>query len=180
MSRAEKKPIIAPSGVTIHLGGGLVSVTGPRGVLEQSFPLEFVQFHLDGSQLSLKAANNSRQARAIVGTARAIVDNMITGVTRGFTRQLEISGVGFKAILEKGTTLNLSLGTSHPIRYVLPAGIRVVVVDGVKLTVEGIDRQKVGQVAADIYAFYPIEPYKGKGVAIVGKFVRRKEGKKAA
>jgi large subunit ribosomal protein L6 len=104
---------------------------------------------------------------------------MLRGVVSGFSKELEITGVGFKAIL-KGRTLDLSLGTSHPVLYPLPEGIRVEVTDGVKLRVEGMDKQVVGQVAADIFALYPVEPYKGKGVRIIGRFVRRKEGKKTA
>jgi large subunit ribosomal protein L6 len=116
----------------------------------------------------------------MVGTARAIVTNMIVGVVRGFSKQLEITGVGFKAVQKSASVLELSLGTSHPIFYSLPQGVKVTISDGVRLTVDGMDRLKVGQVAADIFSFYPVEPYKGKGVRIVGKFVRRKEGKKSA
>jgi large subunit ribosomal protein L6 len=179
MNRAEKKPIAIPSDVTVELSDSTVVVCGPKGKLSFTFSGDVFFFWEEG-RFRLRANNDSRQARAMVGTARALVDNMIAGVTRGFSRQLEISGVGFKAVQRANSILELSLGTSHPILYSLPAGITVNVSDGVRLTVEGMDRQKVGQVAADIFAFYPIEPYKGKGVRIVGKFARRKEGKKSA
>ncbi|MDR3316544.1 MAG: 50S ribosomal protein L6 [Puniceicoccales bacterium] len=179
MSRAERRPVIVTEGVTVEISASTVSVSGPKGRLEQTFG-NGVLFTLDGKELSLKATDDSRQSRAMVGTARAIISNMITGVVSGFSKRLEIAGVGFKAILKNGNALDLSLGTSHPILYPLPNGIHVTIADGVKLTVEGIDRQKVGQVAADVFAFCPAEPYKGKGVSIVGKFVRRKEGKKTA
>ena len=113
------------------------------------------------------------------GTARAIINNMVKGVTEGYSKQLEIQGVGFKAALS-GSKLDLSLGQSHPIVYDVPAGIKIVITDGVKIDVSGPDKRLVGQVAADIKAFKPVEPYKGKGVRIVGEFVLRKEGKKTA
>jgi large subunit ribosomal protein L6 len=170
---------VIPEGVSLEVRGPRVSVKGPRGQLESTFT-DDVHFTLDGPHLALGAANGSRQSRAMVGTAKSIISNMVTGVVSGFSKQLEIAGVGFKAALKGSNVLDLSLGTSHPILYSIPEGIRVTVAEGVKLTVEGSDRQKVGQVAADIFAFYPMEPYKGKGVRIVGKFVRRKEGKKTA
>jgi large subunit ribosomal protein L6 len=168
-----------PEGVAVTVDGGHVAVRGPRGQLEKSFPERHVAVVWDGHSLSFRAANASRQARAMVGTARSLVAGMLQGVTAGFSKELEITGVGFKAIV-KGRTVDLSLGTSHPIVYPLPDGIRLDVADGTKLRVEGIDKQVVGQVAADIFSFYPVEPYKGKGVRILGRFVRRKEGKKTA
>jgi large subunit ribosomal protein L6 len=179
MGRAENKPILIPAGVSVEVRGISVSVSGPKGQMESTFTAD-VRFTLEGAQLALRGANGGRQARAMVGTAKSIIGNMIAGVTEGFSKRLEIAGVGFKAALKGAGVLDLSLGTSHPILYSIPTGVKVTVADGVKLTVEGIDRQKVGQVAADIRAFYPMEPYKGKGVCIVGQFVRRKEGKKTA
>ncbi|MDR0679260.1 MAG: 50S ribosomal protein L6 [Puniceicoccales bacterium] len=179
MSRAEKKPIEVPANVAVEVNGATVVVRGSGGELSFTF-CENVLLFMEEGRLRLRANGNSRQARAMVGTARAIVANMIVGVTRGFSKQLEISGVGFKAAQKNAGVLELSLGASHPIFYSLPLGVRVAISDGVRLTVEGADRLKVGQAAADIFSFYPMEPYKGKGVRIVGKFVRRKEGKKSA
>jgi large subunit ribosomal protein L6 len=143
-----------------------------------AFPGEVRLTQVEGG-ISFAQAEKTRQAQMMVGTARSLVANMIEGVISGFSKQLEITGVGFKAARNEGF-LDLSLGTSHPLRYTIPEGVQVSVADGTKLTVSGIDKQKVGQVAADIYSFSPVEPYKGKGVRIVGKFVRRKEGKKTA
>jgi large subunit ribosomal protein L6 len=178
MSRAEKKPLVIPQGIAITVSGTKVTVKGPQGQLAFSF-CDRVVLSLADAAISFSQADETRQSRMMVGTAKSIVSNMIHGVSKGFSKQLEIAGVGFKASLV-GKILDLSLGTSHPIRYEIPEGIHLAVVDGVKLTVTGMDKQKVGQVAADIYRFYPVEPYKGKGVSIVGKFVRRKEGKKTA
>jgi large subunit ribosomal protein L6 len=177
-SRAEKKPLAIPEGVSLSVSGSEVSVMGQKGQLSFSFP-DNVILSLSDAALSFSRANETRQSRMMVGTARSIVANMIRGVSSGYTKQLEIAGVGFKATLNE-KILDLSLGTSHPIRYSIPDGIHLTVAEGIRLTVSGADKQKVGQVAADIRHFYPMEPYKGKGVCIVGKFVRRKEGKKTA
>ncbi|MDR1435782.1 MAG: 50S ribosomal protein L6 [Puniceicoccales bacterium] len=180
MSRAEKKPIEVPVAVIVAVDGVSVSVSGPKGKLSQTFNSD-ITITFAEHKLFIAPANGSRQALAMTGTAKAILDNMIVGVVTPFTKQLEIAGVGFKAILRSGDKLELILGSSHQIVYALPSGVSVDVADGgVRLTVTGVDRQKVGQVAADIFSFFPMEPYKGKGVRIVGKFVRRKEGKKAA
>ena len=180
MSRAEKTHLAVAAGVSVAVDGVSVTVSGAKGELRQTFNSD-VNIILDGSELHVKPANGSRQALAMVGTVKAIVCNMMVGVVTPFSKQLEIAGVGFKAVFNSvANALELSLGTSHPIVYPLPEGVSVAIFDGVKLTVTGIDRQKVGQVAADIFSFFPMEPYKGKGVRIVGKFVRRKEGKKSA
>jgi large subunit ribosomal protein L6 len=179
MARAEKSPIVIPDGVSMEIQGNQVTVKGAKGHLENAFPAD-VALSLEKDRLFLRATNEMRRARALVGTVKALIINMIRGVTKGFSKQLEISGVGFKAALKGSNVLDLALGTSHPIHYPLPDGIQITIAEGVKVTVSGIDKQKVGQVAADIFAFYPMEPYKGKGVCIVGKFVRRKEGKKTA
>jgi large subunit ribosomal protein L6 len=175
MSRVGKLPIEIPDKVKVGIQGTTVNVEGPKGKLSQTFsPHVKIETGSEGVQVS--PANETRQARAMYGTTRAIIANMVTGVTKGYSKRLEIVGVGFRAAL-KGDVLDLALGYSHPINYKVPAGVTVTVNDNTKLTVEGIDKQKVGAVAADIRRFYPPEPYKGKGVQIVGERVRRKEGK---
>lgn len=177
MSRIGKQPITVPAGVKVAVNGPTVSVEGPKGKLARSFA--GVTFALEGNQVRVAAAAEGREAGALHGTARAIVRNMVEGCATGYKKNLEIEGVGFKAIL-KGDTLDLVLGYSHPILYKIPAGVKVTVAENVKIEVSGPDRHLVGQVAADIRSFYPVEPYKGKGVRIVGEHVRRKEGKKTA
>ncbi|MDR2677428.1 MAG: 50S ribosomal protein L6 [Puniceicoccales bacterium] len=179
MSRAEKTPIHVPSGVSVEIANMRMIVKGPKGQLEKDFPPCVVVQRGEAGEVWVKPADDGRRAQATTGTIKSILNAMIHGVMSGFMKDLEISGVGFKAIL-KGNVLDLALGKSHPILYQIPAGIKVTVADGVKIRVEGMDKQLVGQVAADIRRFYPVEPYKGKGVRIVGKFVRRKEGKKTA
>ena len=131
------------------------------------------------SQVVIKPSNNSRTANAIYGTTRSIVANMVKGVIEPFSKNLLIEGVGFRATV-KGKIIDLELGYSHPVEHPIPDGITVTVSDNVKILVEGADKQKVGQLAAEIKKYYPVEPYKGKGVRILGQFVRRKEGKKSA
>jgi len=176
MSRIGKKPIELPSSVKLTVGAaGEISVAGPKGTLEWSLPKK-VTATLSGSTLSFDREDESREVRAKHGLSRALVANMIKGVSDGFVKDLEIQGVGFKAAV-KGQVLDLSLGFSHPILFPIPDGIKVTVADNTKVKVEGIDRQLVGQVAADIRAYYPPEPYKGKGVRYAGEKVNRKEGK---
>lgn len=177
MSRIGKQPITVPAGVKVAIDGAKVSVEGPKGKLARDF--RGVSFALEGNQVRVSPVGEGREAGALHGTARAIVRNMVEGCATGYTKKLEIEGVGFKALL-KGDTLDLVLGYSHPILYKLPAGVKVTVTENVKIEVTGPDRHLVGQVAADIYSYYPVEPYKGKGVRIVGQFIRRKEGKKTA
>ena len=129
--------------------------------------------------IQVSPANDTRSARAIYGTTRSLIANMVKGVTEPFSKDLLIEGVGFRAAV-KGQTIDLELGYSHPIVHPIPEGVVVTVADNVKIHVEGADKQKVGQVAAEIKSYYPVEPYKGKGVRIVGQYVRRKEGKKSA
>ena len=178
MSRIGKLPIEIPSGVEVALEGNTVSVTGPKGKLSQSFS-DLAKISLEDNEVKISPADNSRAARAIFGTVRAIIANMVKGVMENYTRDLLIEGVGFRAS-SQGDKVNLELGYSHPINYSVPEGVTVTVADNVKVRVEGPDKQKVGQTAADIKSFYPVEPYKGKGVRIVGEYVRRKEGKKTA
>ena len=129
--------------------------------------------------IQVSPANDTRSARAIYGTTRSLIANMVKGVTEPFSKDLLIEGVGFRAAV-KGQTIDLELGYSHPVVHPIPEGVVVTVADNVKIHVEGADKQKVGQVAAEIKSYYPVEPYKGKGVRIVGQYVRRKEGKKSA
>lgn len=179
MSRAEKNLIGIPAAVVASIADHEVSIRGPKGVLTQSIPDEVSVVQTDGGSLQVRIDRRTRRGEAMAGTIHSLIRGMIQGVTAGFAKDLEISGVGFKAAV-RGDQLDLSLGTSHPLLYRIPAGIQVTVQEGTKLHVAGISKQLVGQVAADIRAFFPMEPYKGKGVRIIGEFVRRKEGKKTA
>jgi large subunit ribosomal protein L6 len=179
MSRIGKLPVEIPSQVKLELNGSEVKVSGPKGNLEKHFNRN-VNIQLNDNILTVEPANSSRLAKALHGTTRSIISNMVEGVVSGFSKNLEINGVGFKAHLT-GNKLDLALGYSHEIVYEIPVGVSVdVSKDGTKLKVEGADKHMVGQVAATIKSYYPVEPYKGKGVTIVGEFVRRKEGKKTA
>jgi large subunit ribosomal protein L6 len=178
MSRIGKLPITIPDTVKVTVAGGSVSVNGAAGVVSQSFG-DAVEIKFDGNVIGVFPKDDSRHAAAMHGTVRAIINNMVQGVQKPYTRDLEIQGVGFKAIL-KGNVLDLALGYSHPVLYPIPESIKVTVKDGTAIHVEGADKFLVGKVAADIKRFYPVEPYKGKGVRIVGERVRRKEGKKSA
>lgn len=176
-SRIGKLPVAIPAKVTITIDGNRVTVEGPKGKLVKAFN-KAVTLEMVDNAVAVRPVNEGRLARAMQGTARAIINNMVKGVVEGFSKDLEIHGVGFRATL-KGNVLDLALGYSHPIEYSLPEGITVTIKENTKLKVEGADKHMVGQVAADIKHFYPVEPYKGKGVRIVGEFVRRKEGKKS-
>lgn len=178
MSRIGKIPVSIPAGVKIALSGQTINIEGPKGKLSKTFSPVVALKH-EGAVVTVTPRESSRFAGAMHGTARAIIKNMVTGVTVGYSKKLEIEGVGFKAAL-KGDTLDLALGYSHPVLYKLPAGIKVDIVDGTKLQISGADKESVGKVAADVKQYYPVEPYKGKGVRIVGEFVRRKEGKKTS
>jgi large subunit ribosomal protein L6 len=175
MSRVGKLPIPIPDKVKVTVQGRHVHVQGPKGGLEFDLPGSTTATVADGKVLIARAADDA-QSKALHGLSRALVNNMVRGVSEGFSKKLEIHGVGFKATLE-GKVLNLALGYSHPVNYAIPDQIKVTVEEGTKLTVEGPNRQLVGQVAADIRAYYPPEPYKGKGVRYVGERVVRKEGK---
>lgn len=176
MSRIGNKPIEVPPGVSVSVSNdGLISVSGPKGSLEWKLPRE-VAACVDGSRMTVSRLDDDRESRARHGLSRALLANMVKGVSEGFVKELEIQGVGFKAAV-KGAVLDLSLGFSHPILFDIPSGIKVTVTDNTKVKVEGIDRQLVGQVAANIRGFYPPEPYKGKGVRYVGEKIVRKEGK---
>lgn len=178
MSRIGKLPVAIPQGVTVDIVDNRVQVKGPKGSIEKSFD-KAVVITMEEQAIIVKPANTSSFARAYYGTVRSIIQGMVEGVTKGFSKDLEITGVGFRATV-KGKVLDLNLGYSHEIRYSIPETITIVVTENTKVRVEGVDKQLVGQVAADIKHYYPVEPYKGKGVRIVGQFVYRKEGKKTA
>ena len=175
MSRVGQKPITLPEKVEIKIDGAAVEVKGSKGNLSWAMP-EGITLEQEDGTLTLKRADESRRLRALHGTARSLINNMIQGVSEGFTKDLEIQGVGMRAAV-KGKELDLSLGKSHPILHPIPEGITVTVAENTKIKVEGIDKQAVGQFAADVRAYYPPEPYKGKGVRYVGEYVRRKAGK---
>ena len=171
-------PISIPNGVQVSIESHTILVKGPKGDLKQELsPLARVDISDETIQVS--PVDESRSARAIYGTTRSLIANMVKGVTEPFSKDLLIEGVGFRAAI-KGQSIDLELGYSHPVVHPIPEGVFVTVADNVKIHVEGVDKQKVGQVAADIKSYYPVEPYKGKGVRIVGEYVRRKEGKKSA
>lgn len=175
MSRVGVKPISLPAKVTVKNDGGVVTVEGPKGKLAFTLPTG-IEVSNENEKLTVTRTSETRQSRALHGTARAIVNNMIDGVSKGFVKDLEIQGVGFRAAV-KGKDLDLSLGRSHPLLHPIPEGLTVTVTDNTKIKVEGIDKQMVGQFAAEVRGFHPPEPYKGKGVRYVGEHVRRKEGK---
>lgn len=175
MSRIGKIPVSIPPKVKVQVAGDCVKVEGPKGHLEFVLPSRTTAEVKDGS-IVVSRPDESAQAKAFHGLARAILNNMVKGVVEGFSKSLEIQGVGFKAALQ-GKVLNLSLGYSHPINYPIPDQIKVTVEENTKIRIEGPDRQLVGRIAAEIRSYYPPEPYKGKGVRYAGEQVRRKEGK---
>jgi large subunit ribosomal protein L6 len=176
MSRVGKQPITLPAKVSVQVGDdrGIV-VEGPKGKLSWVLP-EGVKLQQEGSEVSVTRENEERRTRAMHGTTQRLLSNMVQGVSEGFKKNLEIHGVGFRAAV-KGEVIDLSLGQSHPRLHPIPAGIKVTVTDNTKISIEGIDKQLVGQVAADIRSYYPPEPYKGKGVRYAGEHIRRKAGK---
>jgi len=175
MSRIGKQPVAIPPQVKVELKGPRVSVEGPRGKLDFKLP-ERTEASIDGALIKVTCRGDDQQAKALHGLTRAILHNMVKGVSEGFVKKLEIQGVGFKAAVQ-GKTVNLTLGYSHPIAYPIPDQIKVTVEDNTKITIEGPSKELVGQVAAELRGFYPPEPYKGKGVRYVGEHVARKEGK---
>lgn len=176
MSRIGLKDITLPEKVSIKVDGdGHVTVEGPKGKLEWTVP-QGISLEEAGGIVTLKRASEQRQLKALHGTSRSLVSNMIEGVSNGFVKELEIQGVGFRAAV-KGKELDLSLGKSHPILHPIPEGITVTVDQNTNIKVEGIDKQAVGQFAAEVRRYYPPEPFKGKGVRYAGERVRRKAGK---
>ena len=175
MSRIGKQPIAIPAKVTVEVKGQKVHVEGPKGKLDWELPKR-TSLKVDNGKVMVSRQGDDPQSRALHGLSRAILNNMVKGVSDGFVKKLEIQGVGFKAAVQ-GKAITLNLGYSHPINYPIPDQIKVTVEENTKITVEGPDKQKVGQVAAEIRGFYPPEPYKGKGVRYQGEQVKRKEGK---
>jgi large subunit ribosomal protein L6 len=181
MSRIGKQPVSIPDKVKVEVKDHTVHVEGPKGKVSKTFA-NVVEITVADKTVTVKPVDDTRFARAMYGTARSVIAGMVKGVSAGYLKELEIQGVGFKAVL-KGKQLDLALGYSHPILYTIPEGIKVTVTDQTKLKVEGVDKQLVGEVTANIRSYYPPEPYKGKGVRIVGEHaerVRRKEGKTVA
>ena len=176
MSRVGKKPVSVPSGVTANVQGQTISVKGPKGTLSL-VASDRVTVAMDKGSISVDPKDESKEARAMWGTVRANLNNIVTGVTKGFERKLEITGVGYRAAVQ-GKNLQLALGYSHDVVYAIPEGIAVVTPKPTEIVISGIDRKKVGQVAAEIRAYRPPEPYKGKGVKYSDEFIFRKEGKK--
>jgi large subunit ribosomal protein L6 len=176
MSRIGKRPVPVPAGVTASVEGGELSVKGPKGTL--TLPLrDEISYTVEGDGITVKPANDTKQARAFWGMQRTLVQNLITGVTEGFTKTLEITGVGYRANAQ-GKNLKLQLGYSHDVDYPVPEGITIATPDQTTINITGIDKQKVGQVAAEIRRWRKPEPYKGKGIKYRGEYIFRKEGKK--
>jgi large subunit ribosomal protein L6 len=176
MSKIGKRPVAIPSGVTATVTGQTVKVKGPKGELSVVLN-DNVTAKLDNNQLTFEKKGEEKQDQASWGLYRALVNNVVTGVSKGFERKLEITGVGYRAAMQ-GKNLNLSLGYSHDVVYEVPAGVTIATPKPTEIVISGIDKQKVGQVASEIRAYRPPEPYKGKGVKYEGEFIFRKEGKK--
>jgi len=178
MSRIGNRAVDIPDKVKVNIDEeGAVSVEGPKGKLEWKLPRQ-IRASVKDNRVSVVRETEARSVKALHGLSRSLVYNMVQGVSEGFTKQLEIEGVGFKAAVQ-GSMLNLSLGFSHPVPFSIPKDIKITVADNTKITVQGVDKKLVGQVAADIRRFYPPEPYKGKGVRYAGEVVQRKAGKAA-
>jgi len=176
MSRIGKKPVIIPAGVTARVEGQLVAVKGGKGELKFTVP-EDCSVVMNGNEIKVDPRNETKRARAMWGMARAQVNNLVVGVSAGFEKKLEITGVGYKAAAQ-GKNLQLSLGYSHDVVFAIPDGIAIVTPKPTEVSITGIDKRQVGQVAAEIRALRPPEPYKGKGVKYANEFIFRKEGKK--
>ena len=175
MSRIGKQPVLIPAKVKVEIKGAKVLVEGPKGKLQQSIPAR-VTATVEKDSILVSRQGDDAEAKALHGLTRALINNMVKGVSEGYVKKLEIHGVGFKAAV-KGKQLDLALGFSHPVLFDIPDQIKITVDENTKLTVEGPDKQVVGQVAAEIRGYYPPEPYKGKGVRYVGEHIVRKEGK---
>jgi len=176
MSRIGNKAVEIPTKVKVSIGAdGAVAVEGPKGKLNWTLPRN-IKASVEQDRVSVVRDAETRSVKALHGLSRSLIHNMVVGVMDGFTKQLEIEGVGFKAAVQ-GSNLSLNLGFSHPILFPIPKDIKITVTEGTKITIQGADKKMVGQVAADIRRFYPPEPYKGKGVRYAGEQVRRKEGK---
>ena len=176
MSRIGKKPVTIPSGVTADIANGVITVKGPKGTLTLTMREE-ISYTVEGNTIHVKPANDTKAARAFWGMQRTLVDNLVTGVTEGYTKTLNITGVGYRAA-SQGSNLKLQLGYSHDVDFAIPDGIDIKTPDNTTVLISGIDKQKVGQVAAEIRRWRKPEPYKGKGIKYAGEFIFRKEGKK--
>ena len=176
MSRVGKNPVEVPKGVTIALAGRTLTAKGKLGELKIDLS-DQIEAKVEGEKITVTPRSTSKQARTMWGTTRALLNNMVHGVSTGFTRRLEINGVGYRAAVQ-GKNLNLALGYSHDVAYAIPEGIAIVTPKPTEIVITGIDKQKVGQVAAEIRAYRRPEPYKGKGVKYSDEFIFRKEGKK--
>ena len=176
MSRIGKKAVPIPSGVTANVEGQTVKIKGPKGAMQVVLP-DDVAVKMDKGEVKVDPRNDGKRARSMWGTSRTLVNNLVTGVTKGFEKKLEITGVGYRAALQ-GKNLQIALGYSHDVIYPIPAGIAIATPKPTEVVVTGTDRQKVGQVAAEIRGFRRPEPYKGKGVKYAGEYIFRKEGKK--
>jgi len=178
MSRIGKKPINIPSGVKVEVKEGQIFVEGPKGKLNRTLPLR-LNVEIKDNQIFIKRNSDTKLDKSLHGLYRALIFNMIKGVNEGYVKELEIQGVGFKAQV-KDNLLNLQLGFSHPVNYLIPEGIKIETPKQTQIVIRGIDKEKVGEVAAEIRAIYPPEPYKGKGIRYLGEFVKRKIGKAQA
>jgi len=176
MSRIGKKPVAIPGGVTAEIANGTLTVKGPKGALTLGL-VDEVTYAVEDGAISVRPANSSNRARAFWGMQRTLVQNLVTGVTEGYTKVLDITGVGYRANAQ-GRNLKLQLGYSHDVDFAVPDGIEVKTPDNTTVEITGIDKQKVGQVAAEIRRWRKPEPYKGKGIRYRGEYIFRKEGKK--
>ncbi len=176
MSRLGKKAITIPQGVNIQLSGNSLTVQGPKGKLSRTFPGEFLNIEIKNGQIRLLGDFNKKIVRAQAGLSFALINNMIKGTSDGYSKQLEIVGVGYRAQVQ-GKNLNLQLGFSHPVAFPIPEGIKIETPKPTQIVIQGIDKERVGDVAARIRAVLPPEPYKGKGIRYAGEYVRRKLGK---
>ena len=176
MSRIGKKPVVIPQGVEVNLSGQNLAVKGPKGELAVTLS-DYVTVAQNDDGVTVTPIDNTQTARSFWGLSRSLVQNIVTGVSEGFSRKLELQGVGYRAQVQ-GTTLKLSLGFSHDVDFPVPEGIKVECPSQTEIVITGIDKQKVGQVASEIRSYRPPEPYKGKGVRYEGEYVFRKEGKK--
>ena len=177
MSRIGKDPVAIPQGVTVDLAGDTLTAKGRLGTLSLVVVTNEVTASIADGNVTIAPKDESKRARAMWGTTRALVNNMVTGVANGFTRNLEINGVGYRAAVQ-GSSLNLQLGYSHDVNYPIPSDVKITCERPTAITISGADRQRVGQVAAEIRSFRPPEPYKGKGIKYSNETIRRKEGKK--
>lgn len=175
MSRIGKKPVTIPAGVEVKLDGNTVTVKGPKGTLSYTVNPN-MEIKVEGAELTVARPNDNKQNRALHGLTRALIANMVTGVSEGFKKELEINGVGYRAAMQ-GKELALTVGYSHPVTMAVPEGLTVEVPANNKIVISGADKQQVGQFAAQVRAKRPPEPYKGKGIKYAGEHIRRKEGK---